>query len=79
MSSKLTKISQSFSSKKMKILDWILSFISLGVAAYFYFIANNPETAIWWLAGGCLGVIFSIWRPVDKVQHFFQRTAINKE
>lgn len=79
MSNKISKLSLVFSSSKMKILDWVLSFASLFVAAYYYFELNNSETAMWWLIGGCLGVVFSIWRPIDKIQNFFQRTAINKE
>ena len=79
MSNKISKLSSVFSSNKMKVFDWVLSFISLGIAAYYYFALNNQEVAIWWFAGGCLGVVFSVWRPIDKLQNFFQRTVINKE
>jgi uncharacterized MnhB-related membrane protein len=79
MSNKLNKISAVFSSNKMKVFDWVLSFISLAVAGYYYFIAKSPDVAVWWAIGGSLGIVFSIWRPVDKIQHLFQRATINKE
>jgi len=79
MSSKISKLSELFSSNKMKVFDWALSIVSLLVAAYYYFQLNNSDMALWWLLGGSLGVVFSIWRPVDKIQNFFQRATINKE
>jgi uncharacterized MnhB-related membrane protein len=49
------------------------------VAGYYYFIVKSPDVAVWWAIGGSLGIVFSIWRPVDKIQHLFQRATINKE
>lgn len=79
MSNKISKLSEVFSSSKMKVFDWVLSFVSLGVGAYYYFALNNTEVATWWFIGGGLGVVFSIWRPIDRLQSFIQRSAINKE
>lgn len=79
MSNKISKLSSIFASNKMKVFDWVLSVVSLVIAGYYYFALNNPDTALWWFIGGSFGVVFSIWRPIDKIQNLFQRATINKE
>lgn len=54
-------------SKAMRALDWSAALVCIFVGVYLVRSTDAPTASDWmWLAGGVVGMLFAIFRPVQR-------------